>query len=46
MKPKDMLAAFGAFWLLMLVAGALGLIEFRVYAGEVGSTPYFCRSKA
>lgn len=45
MKPRDLLAVFGAFWLALITAGALNLIDFRVYVGEHGGTPSFCENK-
>ena len=41
---KNFLAAFGAFWLIFILAGALNLVEFRVYAGEAPIPKYFCEA--
>jgi len=44
MKPRDLLAIFGAFWLLLITAGALKLVEFRVYVGEAPVPQHFCET--
>lgn len=45
MKPRDLLAGFGAFWMILIILGALDIVEFRVYAGSAAGFKTFCEKK-